>query len=163
MQSCISFHTTVLPNKGIPTRLYLLRMIPRGKFQQQFPDLKYSKFLLSSIVRVLMGYFFLFRVFIVRVQSTMVIEIFYNALALQYLIPLPRSPHCTCSRWHLLSNLSSSGLRQLANITVLTNNLMILHSCSPRWMCLAKECNVLAHRSASKQRLIGKHLGLVRS
>ena len=70
-------------NEEIPTGLYLLRMIPRAAFQQKFAGKSYRKFLLSCGIRICMGYLFLLNVLIVIFQSTGVIEIFYDVLALQ--------------------------------------------------------------------------------
>ena len=61
--------------KEIPTGLYLLRMIPKTTFQKKFPDMKYEKFVLSSILRICLGYFFLVNVMIALIQADSVIEV----------------------------------------------------------------------------------------
>ncbi|KAL7534025.1 hypothetical protein ACHAXR_005587 [Thalassiosira sp. AJA248-18] len=71
-------------HKEIPTGFYLLRMIPKQSLHQKFPQMKYRKFIFSSIVRIFNGYYFLVNVLLVLVQATGVIEIFYDVLALQF-------------------------------------------------------------------------------
>jgi len=82
----LSILVALLMEEEIPTGLYLLRMIPKDSFQQKFPDKKYGygKFFLSAVLRIANGYFFLINVFIVIIQATGVIEIFYDVLALQF-------------------------------------------------------------------------------
>jgi len=80
----LSIFIALLMEEEIPTGLYLLRMIPRASFHQTFPGKKYSKFVFSCVVRIWMGYIFLFNMFLVLAQATGVIEIFYDVLALQF-------------------------------------------------------------------------------
>lgn len=73
----------VLTDIEIPTGLYLLRMIPRQSLKQKFPQMKYRKFIFSTVVRISLGYIFLINIMLVLVQATGVIDIFYDVLALQ--------------------------------------------------------------------------------
>mmetsp|Transcript_27421 Transcript_27421/g.54868 ORF Transcript_27421/g.54868 Transcript_27421/m.54868 type:complete len:109 (+) Transcript_27421:716-1042(+) len=69
----------------IPTGLYLLRMIPKQSLHRKFPKIKFYRFFLAAIVRLLMGYLFLTNTFLVVVQAEEVLDIFYDVLALQFL------------------------------------------------------------------------------
>lgn len=69
----------------IPTGLYLLRRISQPYLKSKFPNVSYPKFVMSSVLRITMGYLFLVNVLIVLVQADGVIEIFYDVLALQFL------------------------------------------------------------------------------
>ncbi|KAL9184898.1 hypothetical protein ACHAXT_002675 [Thalassiosira profunda] len=85
----LSILIALLMEEEIPTGLFLLRQIQQQDFHQKFPSKrgkskKYWKFVLAAIFRILSGYFFLINVFVILVQATGVIEIFYDVLALQF-------------------------------------------------------------------------------
>ena len=69
----------------IPSSLYLLRMIPKNSLHDKLPRIKFSKFVLSAAVRLLMGYIFLFNMFLVIAQASGVLDIFYDMLSLQFI------------------------------------------------------------------------------
>ena len=73
----------LLMEEEIPTGLYLLRMIPKQSLRAKFPQMKYRKFIMSSVVRILNGYYFILNGLLLIVTATVVIEIFYNVLAIQ--------------------------------------------------------------------------------
>ena len=73
----------LLMEEEIPTGLYLLRMIPKQSLRAKFPQMKYRKFIMSSVVRILNGYYFILNGLLLLVNATVVIEIFYNVLAIQ--------------------------------------------------------------------------------
>ena len=60
-------------------------MIPSSSFKKKFPNRKYKKFVLSAILRIVLGYVFLGNVFIILAQANGVLDIFYDVLALQFL------------------------------------------------------------------------------
>ena len=74
----------LLMEEEIPTGLYLLRRIPKQYFISKFRELKYSKFVCSCVLRILIGYLFLVNILLVMVQATDVLSIFYDLLALQF-------------------------------------------------------------------------------
>ncbi|KAL7548821.1 hypothetical protein ACHAWF_012095 [Thalassiosira exigua] len=80
----LSILVTLLMEEEIPTGLYQLRMIPKESLRQKFPQMKYRKFILASVLRLLNGYFFLVNVLLVLIYATGVLEIFYDVLALQF-------------------------------------------------------------------------------
>ena len=69
----------------IPTGLYLLRRISKDYFKSKFPDLHYPRFIMSSILRIVIGYLFLINVIIILIQADVVIEIFYDVVALHFI------------------------------------------------------------------------------
>ena len=69
----------------IPEALYLLNMISERSLHQNEPNLLYSKFVATAFLRVCFGYFFILNMFVVVVQATGVIDIFFDVLALQFL------------------------------------------------------------------------------
>jgi len=69
----------------IPEALYLLNMISERSLYQKEPNLLYSKFVATAFLRVCFGYFFILNMFVVVVQATGVIDIFFDVLALQFL------------------------------------------------------------------------------
>mmetsp|Transcript_11949 Transcript_11949/g.25217 ORF Transcript_11949/g.25217 Transcript_11949/m.25217 type:complete len:574 (+) Transcript_11949:205-1926(+) len=75
----------LIMEEEIPTGLYLLRMIPKQSLHRKFPKIKFYRFFLAAIVRLLMGYLFLTNTFLVVVQAEEVLDIFYDVLALQFL------------------------------------------------------------------------------
>ncbi len=80
-----SIFIALLMEEEIPTGLYLLRRMPKKYFNSKFPELKYSKFVCSCVLRVVSGYLFLLNVLLILVQASDVLEIFYDVLALQFL------------------------------------------------------------------------------
>ncbi|EED89764.1 predicted protein [Thalassiosira pseudonana CCMP1335] len=66
----------------LPTGFYLLRMITKKSLHEKYPRIMYYKFIFSALVRIGMGYLFLFNTFLVVIQATGVLEIFYDVLAL---------------------------------------------------------------------------------
>jgi len=75
----------LLMEEEIPTGLYLLRRISQPYLKSKFPEISYSKFVLSSVMRITMGYLFLVNVLLVIMQAEEVLVIFYDVLALQFL------------------------------------------------------------------------------
>ncbi|KAL7550457.1 hypothetical protein ACHAWF_017755 [Thalassiosira exigua] len=75
----------LLMEEEIPESLYLLRMINEGSLHQKEPNMRYGKFILCALLRIVSGYLFLLNIFIVVVQSDTVIDIFFDAMALQFL------------------------------------------------------------------------------
>jgi hypothetical protein len=74
----------VLSENEIPTALELI-----GKGMEQIPSLtseviSMGRIVFSSILRMLLGMFFFVTVFVCVVQSTSVLEIFFNVLALEF-------------------------------------------------------------------------------
>lgn len=67
----------------IPQALDLLKNIPK-LLKEHFPGLSYPKFVIYMVFRIVMGYLFLLDLFIVTVQATDVLEIFFNILALEF-------------------------------------------------------------------------------
>jgi hypothetical protein len=73
----------------IPTGLMLLRNISSQSFHAKLTKSRsYSRFVASAILRITLGYLFLINVFVVLIQAKEVLEIFYNILALEFLIQL---------------------------------------------------------------------------
>mmetsp|Transcript_8257 Transcript_8257/g.17580 ORF Transcript_8257/g.17580 Transcript_8257/m.17580 type:complete len:512 (+) Transcript_8257:1-1536(+) len=59
-------------------------MIPRKSLKNKFPKMRFWRFTFSALIRIAMGYIFLSNMFVVVVQATGVIDIFYDVLALQF-------------------------------------------------------------------------------
>ncbi|KAL7545369.1 hypothetical protein ACHAWF_008731 [Thalassiosira exigua] len=74
----------LLMEEEIPNSLYLLRMFPRDVFKRSLPGKSYRAFVASNVLRIIVGYCFLVNVFLVLVQASGVVEIFYEVLALQF-------------------------------------------------------------------------------
>lgn len=53
--------------------------------KETFPETKYSRFVASAVLRILMGYLFLAGVIVVLITADGVIDIFYDVLALQFI------------------------------------------------------------------------------
>ena len=75
----------LLMEAEIPTGLYLLRRISKPYLKRVFPEISYSRFVLSNVLRILMGYLFLVNVVIILIQANEVLAIFYDVLALQFI------------------------------------------------------------------------------
>ena len=75
----------LLMEEEIPTGLYLLRRISKPYLESKFPEVQYPRFVMSSILRITIGYLFLLNVILVLIQADVVIEIFYDVLALQFI------------------------------------------------------------------------------
>ncbi|KAL7473437.1 hypothetical protein ACHAXS_014063 [Conticribra weissflogii] len=84
----------LIMEEEIPTSLYLLRMIPKQSLHKKFPNIKFYRFFLAAMVRLLMGYLFLTNTFLVVVQAEEVLDIFYDVLALQFLQQLGEETDC---------------------------------------------------------------------
>jgi hypothetical protein len=80
-----SIFVALLMEEEIPTGLYLLRRIPKQYFISKFPELQYSRFVCSCVLRIFMGYLFLINVFLILIQANNVLEIFFDFIALQFL------------------------------------------------------------------------------
>ena len=80
-----SIFVALLMEEEIPTGLYLLRRIPKQYFMSKFPELQYSRFVCSCVLRIFMGYLFLLNVFLILIQADNVLEIFFDFIALQFL------------------------------------------------------------------------------
>ena len=81
----------LLMEEEIPTGLYLLRRISKPYLESKFPEVQYPRFVMSSILRITIGYLFLINVILVLIQADVVIEIFYDVLALQFIQQLGNS------------------------------------------------------------------------
>ena len=68
----------LIMEEEIPESLYLIRMISTQTMKRKAPTIKFRMFVFCTILRVVMGYLFLFNVFIVTVQSEGVVDIFYG-------------------------------------------------------------------------------------
>ena len=53
----------------IPQGLILLRSISRSSFRATYPGLSYARFIISCLLRLIMGYLFLLNLFITIVQA----------------------------------------------------------------------------------------------
>ncbi|KAL7553920.1 hypothetical protein ACHAWF_017444 [Thalassiosira exigua] len=85
-QLSAAFSTIVFfSSPEIPTGLFLLRFLSKPYLKSKFPELSYSKFVCSSLLRITMGYLFLVNVVIILIQADGVITIFYDCLALQFI------------------------------------------------------------------------------
>ncbi|KAL7537688.1 hypothetical protein ACHAXR_008009, partial [Thalassiosira sp. AJA248-18] len=73
----------VLMEEEIPTALFLLKMITRASVEDTL-NLHYSRFVISALFHLVIGYMFLINVFLVIVQSDRVLDIFYDMMALQF-------------------------------------------------------------------------------
>ncbi len=69
----------------IPESLYMLRMISRTTLTKADSNFLYRRFVICAMLRIVMGYLFIVNMFVVVVQATRVIDIFFNVLALQFL------------------------------------------------------------------------------
>jgi len=81
----LSLLVGLIMEEEIPEALYLLRMISERTLHNRAPNLHFGKFAFCAVVRIVMGYLFYFNMFTVVAQSTAVIEIFFDVLALQFL------------------------------------------------------------------------------
>jgi hypothetical protein len=68
----------------IPQGLILMRAISKQSFHATYPDLSYNRFILSCLLRLVMGYLFLLNLFVTVVQADDVITIFFDILALEF-------------------------------------------------------------------------------
>lgn len=75
----------LLMEAEIPTGLYMLRRISKPQLNREFPEISYNRFVLSNVLRILMGYLFLVNVIIILIQADEVLAIFYDVLALQFI------------------------------------------------------------------------------
>ena len=69
----------------IPDALYMLRMISRTTLHKVDSRFKYRRFVVCSMLRIVMGYLYIVNMFVVVIQATRVIDIFFNVLALEFL------------------------------------------------------------------------------
>ena len=72
----------LIMEEEIPTGLYLLRRIPKAYLKREFPNISYSMFVGSCLMRITMGYLFLFNVMMILIHADGVLDIFYDVLAL---------------------------------------------------------------------------------
>ena len=68
----------------VPTALILLRSISQRSFKETYPELSYTRFAISCVLRLILGYFFLVNLLITTIQASDVITIFFDILALQF-------------------------------------------------------------------------------
>ena len=66
----------------VPTGIYLLRRIKRDSLKTS--KISHTKFVASSVVRIILGYTFLVNAFLVIAQGSRVLDIFYDMLALEF-------------------------------------------------------------------------------
>ena len=78
-------HMLIIVEEEIPTGLYLLRRISQPYLHSKFPEISYSRFVWSNVLRISMGYLFLVNVLVILVRAEDVLEIFYDVLALQFI------------------------------------------------------------------------------
>jgi len=76
---------SLLMEGEIPTAIYLLRRISKPYLKTMFPEVGYSRFILSCLLRLSMGYLFLVNVIVILICADGVIDIFYDVLALQFI------------------------------------------------------------------------------
>eukprot|EP00804_Cyclotella_cryptica_P003412 CCRYP_018561-RA/>CCRYP_018561-RA protein AED:0.21 eAED:0.21 QI:122/0.81/0.75/1/0.54/0.58/12/0/862 len=74
----------LLMEEEIPQGLILLRSISRASFSETYPELSFTRFVLSCLLRLVMGYLFLLNLFVTIVQADDVITIFFDILALEF-------------------------------------------------------------------------------
>lgn len=72
----------------IPQGLILLRSISRVSFHKSYPELSFARFILSCLLRLVLGYLFLLNLFVTVVQADDVITIFFDILALEFVLHL---------------------------------------------------------------------------
>lgn len=73
----LSILISLMMEEEIPTGAYLLRMIPRSSVRSKL-GVSYELFVASAFVRLLIGYMFLVNVWLSVVQSSQVLEMFYD-------------------------------------------------------------------------------------
>ncbi|KAL7461130.1 hypothetical protein ACHAXS_001558, partial [Conticribra weissflogii] len=66
-------YVTLLMEEEIPTALYLLRNITSESLMQKFSNMKYGMFVMSSLLRLVLGYTFLINVMLVVIQAESVL------------------------------------------------------------------------------------------
>lgn len=73
----------------IPTGLYQLRMISKSALHKKFPAINFKKFLFSTLVRLVIGYIYIFNMFLVIAQASGVLgeRCFHVACWIFYMIP----------------------------------------------------------------------------
>ncbi len=54
----------------IPTGLYQLRMISKEELRRKFPGIKFKTFVMSTLVRLVIGYIYIFNMFLVIAQAS---------------------------------------------------------------------------------------------
>ncbi|KAL7549894.1 hypothetical protein ACHAWF_013153 [Thalassiosira exigua] len=86
-----SIIVALLMEEEIPCGTYLLRMVPRSSAMlivyssvENKLGVSYAKFVISAMLRLVIGYLFLLNVFLAVVQSASVLEMFYDMLALNF-------------------------------------------------------------------------------
>ncbi len=60
----------LIMEEEIPTGLYQLRMISKNALHRKFPGIKFKKFVLSTLVRLVIGYVYIFNMFLVIAQAS---------------------------------------------------------------------------------------------
>lgn len=68
----------------IPEAIYLVRAFSKKSLKEHVPRISYTRFIISALCRVVNGYLFLAAVFLVIVQASEVLPVFYDMLALQF-------------------------------------------------------------------------------
>ena len=76
----VTIYSSLCIHTELPTGLYLLRRISRPYLASKFPEIKYSSFVCSCILRITMGYLFLINVVVILAQASGVVDIFYDVL-----------------------------------------------------------------------------------
>ncbi|KAL7518261.1 hypothetical protein ACHAWX_003107 [Stephanocyclus meneghinianus] len=87
-QYCALDVTGLLMEEEIPQGLILLRSISRVSFHKSYPELSFARFILSCLLRLVLGYLFLLNLFVTVVQADDVITIFFDILALEFVLHL---------------------------------------------------------------------------
>ena len=75
----------LIMEEEIPQALFLLRHISKKSLLAEFPSFRFWRFIMSAVIRLVMGYMFLINTFCVVAQADTVLGIFYDVLALQFL------------------------------------------------------------------------------
>ena len=84
MQQLVQTHAGLLMEEEVPTALILLRSISQRSFKETYPELSYTRFAFSCMLRLILGYLFLVNLLITTIQASDVITIFFDILALQF-------------------------------------------------------------------------------
>ncbi|KAL7544693.1 hypothetical protein ACHAWF_008059, partial [Thalassiosira exigua] len=74
----------LLMEEEIPQGLNLLRFVSKELFQESYPNHSYTRFVLASVFRIVLGYLFLANLYIIIVQADNVIAVFFDILTLEF-------------------------------------------------------------------------------
>ena len=100
----------------IPTGLYLLRRISQPYLKSKIPEASYGRFVLSSIIRITIGYMFLINVLLFIALADEVVQMFYDLLALQFIQELDDVGFTLCKMDVLGKRLQRATLTPFFNV-----------------------------------------------